>query len=200
MAAQIPETHASTSHTTDHSDYMVLSSLALDGMLEASEQARLDRHLEQCSRCRMQWLLWQVIDQKLHAAPTPEPGPNFSHQVAERLARQERLRNMQLGLLLTVLTVFVWALGLVGAFALIGALIYTNLAQFTAAGQFLGDAWAVAGVVGQSLWGVVVELTATPTALGVASAYLVITAVALAAWCLLIQRSAQPVRSRIYGD
>lgn len=197
MAARIPEVHASTSQTARHSDYLVLISLALDGMLEASEQARLDRHLEQCSRCRVQWLLWQVIDQKLRAAPAPAPPPDFSHQVMERLSRQERLRNMQVGLLLTALTVFVWALGLVGAAGLVCALVYTNLGRFAAASQFLTDAWAVAGVVGQSLWEVTIELTTTPTALGVASAYLVIAAVALAVWCLVIQRSAQPVRSRI---
>ena len=196
MAARIPEVHASTSQTARHSDYLVLISLALDGMLEASEQARLDRHLEQCSRCRVQWLLWQVIDQKLRAAPAPPP-PDFSHQVMERLSRQERLRNMQVGLLLTALTVFVWALGLVGAAGWSARWSTPTSAALRAASQFLTDAWAVAGVVGQSLWEVTIELTTTPTALGVASAYLVIAAVALAVWCLVIQRSAQPVRSRI---
>ena len=200
MAAGKPEIHASTSHTEEHSDYLMLISLALDGMLDAGEQVRLEQHLEKCSGCRLHWLLWQVIDQKLYAAPTPEPSPDFSLKVSERLSRQERLRNMQIGMFLTVLTVFAWALGLVGACSLVGTLIYTNFGRFATAGQFLTEAWAVAAVVGQSLWGIVVELTATPTALGVASAYLVITAVALAAWCLLIQRSAQPVRSRMFGD
>lgn len=200
MAARIPETHASTSHSVDHSDYLLMISLGLDGMLNAHEQRRLDGHLEQCSTCRGQWLLWQVIDQKLLAAPSPELALDFSLKVVEQLSRRERMRNVQIALLLTVLTVFVWALGLIGVFGLVGALIYTNLDRFAATGQFLADGWEVAGVIGQSLWGVVIELTATPTALGVASAYLLIAGLALVVWCLVIQRSTQPARSRVFGD
>jgi anti-sigma factor RsiW len=185
--------------TPDHSDYLMLISLELDGMLDAEEKGLLDRHLELCSQCRVQWLLWQVIDQRLEAAPVPEPAPGFSHLVAERIARQERLRNIQIGLVLTVLTVLVWALGLVGVCALGGALVYANLDHFSATAQFLSDAWAVAGVVGQSLWGVIVEMMTTTTTLGIASAYLVIVVAALAGWCIFIQRTTQPLRSRIYG-
>lgn len=197
MAERLTEVPMTPSNSADHSDYLMLISLELDGMLDAEEKKRLDRHLERCSGCHAQWLLWQVIDQKLLAAPMPVPAPGFSRLVAEGIYRQERLRNIQVGLLLTVLTVLVWSLGLVGVCALAGTLVYTNLARFAEAGLVLTEVWAVAGVVGQSLWEVIVEISGTPTALGVASAYLVITVVALAVWCTVIQRTTQPVRSRI---
>ncbi len=200
MVGRVPSIQAAGSQATDHSDYLMLISLKLDEMLDAEEKQRLDRHLERCNTCRLQWSLWQVIDQKLRAAPVPEPSPAFSHLVAKRLARQERRRNIQVGLLLTVLSVFVWSLGLAGIGLLAGFLVYNNLGGFTEIGQFLTDAWAVAGVVGHSLWEVLIELTATPTTLGAATAYLFISLVALAVWFLLIQRSIQPVKSRMYGN
>ncbi len=197
MADKPTKVPSSPYESPDHSDYLMLISLKLDGMLDPQEKVRLDRHLEQCNQCRTQSLLWQVIDQRLHAAPVPELAPNFSHQVAARIARQERQRNLQVGLVLTVLTVLVWALGLVGACSLVGALIYTNMGSFAATGQFLAEAWAVAGVVGQSLWEVILETASTSTTLGIASVYLVIVVGALAVWCIFIQRTTQPVRSRL---
>ena len=157
----------------------------------------LNGHLESCSSCRAQMMLWQAIDTRLREAPVPVPAPGFSHSVAQRLARQERRRNLQIGVMLTVFTLLVWSLGLTGVCVLTGAVFYTNMDRFAETGLFLGEALAVAGVVGQSLWEVVVELTATPTALGVASAYMFVAVAALAVWCIVIQRTTLPFRSRV---
>ncbi len=200
MAAEKSRIHTPPRPTAVHGEYLMLVSLALDGMIEAGEQRRLDSHLLRCSECREQWELWQLLDQKLHAEPVPQPAPGFSQRVVGELIRQERRRNVQIGVFLTVLTILAWALALVGTGVLAAALVYTNLGSFAAAGRFLAEAWAVSGVVSHSLWGVATELTAAPTALGVASVYLVITTVVLGVWCLIIQRSAQPVRSRLYGE
>ena len=181
----------------DHSEYLMLISLGLDGMLDADEKRRLDVHLERCSSCRAQRMLWQAIDSRLQDAPAPVPSPGFSHSVAQRLARQERRRNLQIGVILTVFTLLVWSLGLTGVCVLTGAVVYTNMDRFAETGLFLSEALAVAGVVGQSLWDVIVELTATPAALGVASAYMVVAVAALAVWCVVIQRTTLPFRSRI---
>ncbi len=197
MAKRLTQAPSSPIKAADHSDYLMLISLDLDGMLDAEDKGQLDRHLELCSQCRVQWLLWQVIDQKLRAEPVPEPAPGFSQMVVERIGRQERLRNIQIGLLLTVLTVLVWSLGLVGVGVMAGALVYANLGRVEATGQFLSEVWAVAGVVGLSLWEVMIEATTTTTTLGIASAYLVIAVVALAMWCIVIQRTTKPIRSRI---
>lgn len=184
----------------DHSKYLMLISFELDGMLDGEEKGRLDRHLMLCSHCRGQRKLWQAIDRRLAATPTPEPAPGFSRSVIEQIDRRERLRNLRVGLLLAVLTVFVWSLALVGVGLLASALVYANLDHFSAAFQFLGEARAVAGVVWQSLWGIVVESTAKTTTVGIASAYMVVVVAALAGWCIFIQRTTQPVRSRGYDD
>ena len=197
MAERLNRASMSLSKATDHSEYLMLISLALDGMLDSDEKERLDGHLDQCSGCRGQWLLWQAIDDRLRAAPVPVPAPGFSRAVAQRLAQQERLRNLRVGMMLTVFTLLVWSLGLVGVCVMTGTLFYTNLERFAEMGLLLGEVWAVTGVIGQSLWEVIVEVAPAPTALGVASAYLVVAVVALAVWCIFIQRTTQPFRSRV---
>ena len=196
MAKRLNVESVSPSKAVDHSEYLMLISLALDGMLEGDEKRRLDGHLERCSGCRAQWLLWQAIDDRLRTAPVPVPASDFSRSVAQRLAQQERVRNLRIGVMLTVFTLVVWSLGLVGVCALAGTLVYTNLDRLAETGLFLNELWAVAGVVGYSLWEVVVEITGTPTALGVASAYLVIAVAAIALWCVVIKRTTQPLRTR----
>ena len=197
MSNMLTKAGESPNRNGDHSEYLMLISLELDGMLEADEQARLDGHMEQCSACRTQWQLWQTLDNRLREAPMPMPAPGFSHSVTQRLVRQERRRNLQVGVMLTVFTLLVWSLGLTGVCVLTGAVVYTNMERFAETGLFLSEAVAVAGVVGQSLWEVIVELTATPTALGVASAYMVVAVAALAVWCIAIQRTTLPFRSRV---
>ncbi len=197
MSNMLTKAGESPNRAGDHSEYLMLISLELDGMLEADEQARLDGHMEQCSACRTQWQLWQTLDNRLREAPMPMPAPGFSHSVTQRLVRQERRRNLQVGVMLTVFTLLVWSLGLTGVCVLTGAVVYTNMERFAETGLFLSEAVAVAGVVGQSLWEVIVELTATPTALGVASAYMVVAVAALAVWCIAIQRTTLPFRSRV---
>lgn len=200
MSNMLTRAGESSSRAGDHSEYLMLISLELDGMLDSDEKKRLDGHLERCSACRAQWQLWRALDNRLRETPMPVPAPGFADSVAQRLALQERRRNLQIGVILTVFTVVVWSLGLVGVCALAGTLIYTNLERLTETGLFLSEAWAVAGVVGQSLWDVIVELTATSTALGVASTYLVVVIAALAVWCVIIQRTTQPLRSRAWED
>ena len=197
MSNMLTKTGVSPNRARDHSEYLMLISLELDGMLEADEQAQLDGHMEQCSACRAQWQLWQKVDNRLREAPMPVLAPGFSHSVAQRLARQERRRNLQIGVMLTVFTLLVWSLGLIGVCALTGAVVYTNIDRFAETGLFLSEAAAVAGVLGQSLWDVIVELTATPAALGVASGYVVVAVAALAVWCIVIQRTTLPFRSRV---
>ncbi len=184
----------------DHSEYLMLISLELDGMLNAEEKGQLDRHLDLCSLCSGQRQLWQAIDRRLAETPMPEPAPGFSLSVMDRIARQERLRNLRIGVLLAVLTVLVWSLALAGASMLASALVYANLDHLAATAQLLGEMRAVAEVVGQSLWGVAMESTTTTTTVGIASAYMVVVVAALAGWCIFIQRTTQPVRTRMQDD
>ena len=200
MAERLNIASKSPGMAADHSEYLMLISLALDGMLDSDEKKRLDGHLEHCGECRGQWLLWQAIDDRLRAAPVPVPAPGFSRKVAQQLARQERLRNLRIGAMLTVFALVVWSLGLVGVCVMAGGIVYTNLERLADTGLYLNEVWAVAGVVGQSLWEVIVEIAATSTALGVASTYLVVVVAALAVWCVIIQRTTQPLCTRAWEE
>lgn len=198
MSGQLSNTRGTASPAADHSDYLMLISLALDEMLEPEEKQRLDRHLDRCDTCRSQWILWQVIDQRLRVAPMPAPSPEFVYQVAERVRQQERQRTLRVGLLLAVLTVFVWSIGLAGMGLVAASLVYTNLAWFTEMRQFLTSTWTMGSVVGHSLWGVLIGLPTTPKLLGAATtcAYFLVSVLALASWSIFLRHSMQPVEPR----
>lgn len=193
MVGKIPNSQTGTNQPADHRDYLMLISLALDEMLEPHEQQQLDRHLDQCDSCRQQWTLWQVIDQHLRATPAPQLSPAFAQRVGTRMRQQEQRRHLRVGLLLTTLTVLVWLLGLAGVGLLAAFLIYANLGWFAQTLQFLTFAWTAVSIVGRSLWDVFLGLLETPTALGAATLYFVLSILALTGWFRFLQRSVQPL-------
>jgi anti-sigma factor RsiW len=115
-----------TNHTTpaaDH-DYTDLMSLALDGLLSAEEQQRLDQHLAGCLTCRLTWSKWQRIAHVLTVQPFAGPPPAFMLQIDRALQRREQRRERMLaGWLLaggtfTVLTLIALSVTLTGALLL----------------------------------------------------------------------------------
>lgn len=81
------------SHTnppTAHHDYSELMSLALDGMLSAGEQQRLDQHLAGCPACETTWNLWQRVSHVLTVEPFAGPPQGFALRFDNVLQRQEQ--------------------------------------------------------------------------------------------------------------
>lgn len=116
-----------TNHTTPmaHHDYTDLMSLALDDLLSAEEQQRLDQHLAGCLTCRLTWSRWQRIAHVLTVQPFAGPPPAFMLHVDRALQRREQRRERMLaGWLLAGGAFTVWTLIALSA-ALTGALVLT---------------------------------------------------------------------------
>jgi predicted anti-sigma-YlaC factor YlaD len=118
-----------TNHTTPtaHHDYTDLMSLALDGLLSAEEQQRLDQHLAGCLTCRLTWSRWQRIARVLTVQPFVGPPPAFMLHVDRALQRREqRHERLLAGWLLAGGAFTVWTLIALSA-ALTGAVLLTAL-------------------------------------------------------------------------
>jgi len=179
----------------NHDEYGLLMSLALDNLLDGAEQTRLDAHLADCNPCRTQWTLWQSLDVALHAAPMTVPSPAFVQNVGQRLAAQERQRQMRLGVLLGALTLVMWLIGVTGVALVIGALIYNQVGWFTESLHWLAYVWTAVSVIGSSLLALLGGVTEQPSAVGLLAGYVVLTGCVLVVWSRYLRRSLQTVET-----
>lgn len=177
----------------NHDEYGMLMSLALDNLLDRGEQAQLDAHLADCSRCQAQWNLWQSLDTALHAAPLTAPSPAFVQNFGLRLAAQDRRRQMRLGILLGALTLVMWLIGVAGVALVIGGLLYNQVGWFTESLHWLAYVWTAVTVVGNSVLALLGGVTAQPSAVGLLAGYVVLTGGVLVMWSRYLRRSLQMV-------
>ncbi len=73
-----------------HEDYSELMSLALDGMLSAEEERRLDQHLLACPSCQTTWARWQRIAHVLTVEPFAGPPQGFALALDQAMQRDEK--------------------------------------------------------------------------------------------------------------
>lgn len=70
----------------------MLMSLALDGMLEPDDKHQLDRHLEACPSCRLEWKAMQQVSVLLEGEPMVGPPLGFAVRVERRLEEKTKKR------------------------------------------------------------------------------------------------------------
>jgi anti-sigma factor RsiW len=74
-----------------------LMSMALDGLLDAAEEKRLQRHLAACAVCRSEWEAMQQVSALFEGAPMVGPPLGFAIRVERRLEQQARKRRRTFG-------------------------------------------------------------------------------------------------------
>jgi anti-sigma factor RsiW len=74
-----------------------LMSMALDGLLDAAEEKRLQRHLAACTVCRSEWEAMQQVSALFEGAPMVGPPLGFAIRVERRLEQQARKRRRTFG-------------------------------------------------------------------------------------------------------
>lgn len=90
-------------------------SLALDGLLDTTEQQEFDAHLSVCDTCRAQWLKWRRISDVFRVEPFIAPAPGFMLRVDQAVQRDEKRRErLWGGLVLVGGTLSIWTVLLMG--------------------------------------------------------------------------------------
>jgi anti-sigma factor RsiW len=93
----------------EHSTTRDLLALAAAGLLEPSEQRRIEKHLHSCEACRADFDEWTRLAGALRDLPTPQAPPRLVIQTQRILAYAASLQGHQLNRLgLTLLVVFSW--------------------------------------------------------------------------------------------
>jgi predicted anti-sigma-YlaC factor YlaD len=82
----------------EHSEQMTaLMSLALDGLLDAGDQQRLQKHLAACSGCRVTWEAMRQVSALFEQSPMVGPPLGFAVRVERRLAEKAKRRRHVFG-------------------------------------------------------------------------------------------------------
>ena len=170
-------------------DFMLLMSLALDGLLDGAEEQRFQRCLAEQPQLAAQWQSWQALDSALHAAPAAIPPQDFVAAVELRLELAERRRRLWLGMAIGLTTVVLWGTVLVaaasaGAFVLVNQASWlSDLVRMLAYGSAAISSWI------DSILRSLGAVLGTPQARSFVLLYVVATAGILAGWLHLLRRS-----------
>ena len=141
-----------TFHQTTHDDYSELMSLALDDLLSAEQQRRLDQHLVDCAACQMSWARWQRIAHLLTVEPFAGPPQGFALRLDQSLQRDEqRQERILAGLVLAGGTLTVMALIALGTLLTTALWMAVSPSARTQLVETLGFAGQFAALLAQNL-------------------------------------------------
>lgn len=108
-------------------------SARLDGRLDGTEAAALEKHLASCNACQTEWARMQAVHQLLVAAPMAQAPVRVRVYVMTRLSRRDRARRAIIGG--TALSLGSIAVGaIILAPLMLGVLRVTGVAPALAAG------------------------------------------------------------------
>ncbi len=179
----------------EQEEFILLMSMALDGLLDEREKQRLEGLAERHPALAAQWASWQRMDQELHAAEHMAPPPDFVRNVEAALLKQEGRRRVVWGAAFGVLAALLWIGLLAGTLALGAYALFNGSAALSAllhnaayTATWIRDAW-------QTLWGATAALLGTQQARLFALSYALVTAALLLGWVYFLRRSTSGVGS-----
>lgn len=106
-------------------EFDLLMSLALDDLLDESQDQEFADELAQYPLLAERWELWQEIDQKLYDAPSIAPPSDFVQKIESQLLSQNRQRRFRFGVIVAGLTVVLWGSLIIGLIML-GSIVLQN--------------------------------------------------------------------------
>jgi len=165
-------------------------SLALDGLLESTEQEGFDAHLSECEICRAQWLKWRRISDVFQVEPFTAPAPGFMLRVDQAVQRDEKRRErLWGGLVLVGGTLSIWTVLLMGLALTMtaGMTVLTGVPLNLA--EYLGLGGQAAAVLVQSLTTIRDGLLATLPGPAVSIGLAAVLAVLALIWLRLVRSS-----------
>jgi anti-sigma factor RsiW len=114
-------------------------SLALDGMLLASEETELRAHLARCPSCQAEWQALQAVSRFLARAALVSPQVDLPLRIEERLRLQRERRRWVLGLVTSCLWLGLTLSSFVGGSTLLGWLVLQQPVLVTVGVQVLAQ-------------------------------------------------------------
>lgn len=174
-------------------------SLALDGLLEATEQREFDAHLSACDMCHAQWLKWRRISDAFRVEPFTAPAPGFMLRVDQAVQRDERRRErLWGGLVLVGGTLSIWTVLLMG----LALTLTVGMTAFTGAQvdplRYLGLGGQAAAILVESLTTIRDGLLAMLPGPAVTVALAAVLAVLALIWLRLVRSPGR--RSGVSGN
>ncbi|MEX1021268.1 MAG: hypothetical protein WDZ49_16525 [Litorilinea sp.] len=188
----------------DEKTFETLMSLALDDQLTPEAARRFEQMLEQAATVDVPepaatWALWQAVDSRLTAAPRVTPPAQFSANVMQQIAWQERRKRLWLGSAIGLAALLLLGTGLVGVLGLVALFSSSQMAGLGEFGGEFGQTallwWSVmAGFVDSALRSAG-ALLATAQARAIVLIYCTAAATMLGLWGVWLRRS-----TRLDGD
>lgn len=112
-----------------HDEALMLMSLALDGLLDSQDEARLCEIVTADSGLDETWQHWQRMNRLLVSTPRVQPEAGFALRFEQKLDRQMHRARVRNAIIYTTAAMLVWALTVAGL-AGIGWLVVTSQAQW----------------------------------------------------------------------
>lgn len=170
---------------------LALMSLALDGLLDAEEEARLHARLAEDAALAETWRRWQRMDTLFQAVTRAEPAPGFAARFEAKLEERTRRERVRSGILYAVALVAVWTLAL-AAVLLLGRYVLTNQAEWSSAFLHQLTLYPSAALIWlRALRSTATAVLSTPQTVIMLAAYAVAAVAVLVGWLRYLQRSAQ---------
>lgn len=178
---------------TEQEEFLLLMSLALDGLLDETEQAKFDTYLDLYPSLTTQWNDWQSLHHQLAAMPHAAPAPNFVGRFELQLAQQERRRQLWQGLWIGTVTLLLWLIATAGVVS-IGAYLFVNQSTLIAnMVQNMIYLWTSLVTWLDMIINALNTFAATPQGIGLAIGYIVFSIALFGGWLSLLRRSTQLV-------
>jgi anti-sigma factor RsiW len=177
----------------EHEEYGMLMSLSLDGLLHAGEEARLQDHLRQCTRCARQWQIWHDLDSLMAAIPQVAPRPGFVERFEARVEQHEQRHHRWLGVVLGVLAIVMWGIALGGVMTAICLLLWNQSAWLGEIVHWAAYVLAGASALAEPIWSLILDAVESPSVLGMVIGYVIFAVLVLSGWTRLLQRTTVPI-------
>lgn len=177
--------------TESEEEFFLLMSLALDGLLDAAEEATFDRYLMSDPALAAEWQAWQGMHRQMVAAPHAIPTANFVDRFEVNLAQQERRQLLWQGMWIALITLVLW-IGAAAGILSVGTYLFVNQSALLA--DWLQQViyfWAALASWIDSLGTALNAFAGTPQAAGLGIGYLLLTVGLLTSWFSYLRRSTQ---------
>ncbi len=173
----------------EHSETRLLMSLALDGLVDAQEEAEMRDHMARCPSCAATWSAMQGVHQRFVAAPAVDPVAGFVARFELRRLQQSRRRGLWMGGLVAILSLTLWGAILVGGVMLGGYLLNNPSGALPQIAYDLTYYWAGLSAGVDGLWrGIVMAMTTSNLPFYLLG-YGAVTLAALIAWTGFLRRT-----------